>query len=195
MRASDPEASIYWLAKMLYAGEDIRFVSRRIVIAASEDVGLADSNALRVAVAAQQAVEVIGMPEARIILAHAVIYVATAPKSNRAYMAINAALDDVKNGRTLPVPKHLRDSHYKGAKQFGHGEGYLYPHDYEGGFVPQRCLDGGKQYYDPTSNGLEGRIKERLDYYRQQWEQQASNEAAPPPKTKPAKRSKNHDAE
>lgn len=195
MRASDPDAAIYWLAKMLYAGEDIRFVSRRIVIAASEDVGLADSNALRVAVAAQQAVEVIGMPEARIILAHAVIYVATAPKSNRAYMAINAALDDVKNGRTLPVPKHLRDSHYKGAKQFGHGEGYLYPHDYEGGFVPQRCLDGGKQYYDPTSNGLEGRIKERLDYYRQQWEQQASNDAAPPPKTKPAKRTKNHDAE
>lgn len=195
MRASDPDAAIYWLAKMLYAGEDIRFVSRRIVIAASEDVGLADSNALRVAVAAQQAVEVIGMPEARIILAHAVIYVATAPKSNRAYMAINAALDDVKNGRTLPVPKHLRDSHYKGAKQFGHGEGYLYPHDYEGGFVPQRCLDGGKQYYDPTTNGLEGRIKERLDYYRQQWEQQASSEAASPPKTKPAKRTKNHDAE
>ncbi len=172
MRASDPDAAIYWLAKMLHAGEDIRFIARRIVIAASEDVGMADSNALRVAVSAQQAVESIGMPEARIILAHAVIYVATAPKSNRAYMAINAALDDIRQGRTLPVPKHLRDSHYKGAKEFGHGEGYLYPHDFEGGFVPQRCLEGGRQYYDPTSNGLEGRIKERLDHWRKLWEQQ-----------------------
>lgn len=174
MRASDPDAAIYWLAKMLYAGEDIRFIARRIVIAASEDVGMADSNALRVAVAAQQAVEFIGMPEARIILGHATIYVATAPKSNRAYKAINEALEDVKNGRTLPVPKHLRDSHYQGAKQIGHGEGYLYPHDFEGGFVPQRCLEGGRQYYDPTSNGLEGRIKERLDHYRRQWEQEAA---------------------
>ncbi len=173
MRASDPDAAIYWLAKMLYAGEDIRFIARRIVIAASEDVGMADSNALRVAVAAQQAVEFIGMPEARIILGHAVIYVATAPKSNRAYVAINEAMADVKAGRTLPVPKHLRDSHYKGAKQFGNGEGYLYPHDYEGGFVPQRCLEGGRQYYEPSTNGLEGRIKERLDFYRQQWEQEA----------------------
>ncbi|HRJ07567.1 MAG TPA: replication-associated recombination protein A [Prosthecobacter sp.] len=174
MRASDPDAAVYWLAKMLHAGEDIRFIARRIVIAASEDVGLADSNALRVAVAAQQAVEVIGMPEARIILSHAVIYIATAPKSNRAYAAINAALEDVKNARTLPVPKHLRDSHYKGAKQFGHGEGYLYPHDFEGGFVPQRCLEGGRVYYEPTTNGLEGRIKERLDHYRRQWEAAAN---------------------
>lgn len=176
MRASDPDAAIYWLAKMLYAGEDIRFIARRIVIAASEDVGMADSNALRVAVAAQQAVEFIGMPEARIILGHAVIYVATAPKSNRAYLAINAALDDVKQGRTLPVPKHLRDSHYKGAKTFGHGEGYLYPHDFEGGFVPQRCLEGGRQYYEPSTNGLEARIKERLDQYRRQWEEAAEKD-------------------
>ena len=168
MRASDPDAAIYWLAKMLYAGEDIRFISRRIVIAASEDVGMADSNALRVAVAAQQAVEFIGMPEARIILAHATIYVATAPKSNKAYMAINAALDDVKNGRTLPVPMHLRDGTYKGAKSLGNGDGYLYPHDFEGGFVPQRCLPkgDGRVYYEPTANGLEGRIKERLDRLR-----------------------------
>ena len=157
---------------MLHAGEDIRFIARRIVIAASEDVGMADSNALRVAVAAQQAVESIGMPEARIILAHAVIYLATAPKSNRAYLAVDEALKDIQQGRTLPVPKHLRDSHYKGAKQFGHGEGYLYPHDFEGGFVPQRCLDGGRQYYDPTTNGLEARIKERLDHWRKQWEEQ-----------------------
>jgi len=170
MRASDPDATLYWLAKMLYAGEDIRFISRRIVIAASEDVGLADSNALRVAMAAHQAAEFIGMPEARIPLAHAAVYVATAPKSNRAYAAINAALEDIKTGRTLPVPKHLRDTHYQGAKDLGHGEGYLYPHDFEGGFVPQRCLEGGRTYYEPTSNGLEARIKERLDYWRSQWE-------------------------
>lgn len=175
MRASDPDAALYWLAKMLYAGEDIRFIARRIVIAASEDIGMADSNALRVAVAAQQAVEFIGMPEARIILAHATIYNATAPKSNRAYMAIDAALDDVKNGRTLPVPKHLRDAHHKkAAKEFGHGEGYLYPHNYEGGFVPQRCLEGGRQYYDPTANGLEARIKDRLDHWRKLWEEQGT---------------------
>ncbi len=174
MRASDPDAALYWLAKMLYAGEDIRFIARRIVIAASEDIGMADSNALRVAVAAQQAVEFIGMPEARIILAHATIYNATAPKSNRSYTAIDAALEDVKNGRTLPVPKHLRDAHHKkAAKEFGHGEGYLYPHNYEGGFVPQRCLEGGRQYYDPTANGLEARIKERLDHWRKLWEEQA----------------------
>ncbi len=171
MRASDPDAAIYWLAKMLYAGEDLRFISRRIVIAASEDVGMADSNALRVAVAAQQAVEFIGMPEARIILAHATIYVATAPKSNRAYLAIDAALEDVKHGRTLPVPKHLRDGHYKGAKTFGSGEGYQYPHDFEGGFVSQRCLPAGegRVYYDPTTHGLEARIKERLDRFREQF--------------------------
>jgi len=107
MRASDPDAALYWLAKMLYAGEDLRFIARRIVIAASEDVGMADSNALRVAIAAQQAVEFIGMPEARIPLAHATVYIATAPKSNRAYVAIDKALEDVKNGRTLPVPKRL----------------------------------------------------------------------------------------
>jgi putative ATPase len=173
MRASDPDAAIYWLAKMLYAGEDIRFIARRIVIAASEDVGMADSNALRVAIAAQQAVEFIGMPEARIVLGHATIYLATAPKSNRAYLAIDTALEDVKLGRTLPVPKHLRDGHYKGAKNLGNGIGYLYPHDFEGGFVPQRCIEGGKQYYEPTTNGLEARIKERMDYLRQQWEQVA----------------------
>ncbi len=107
-------------------------------------------------------------------LAHATIYNATAPKSNRSYTAIDAALEDVKNGRTLPVPKHLRDAHHKkAAKEFGHGEGYLYPHNYEGGFVPQRCLEGGRQYYNPTANGLEARIKERLDNWRKLWEEQA----------------------
>lgn len=174
MRASDPDAALYWLAKMLYAGEDIRFIARRIVIAASEDVGMADSNALRVAIAAQQAVEFIGMPEARIPLAHATVYLATAPKSNRAYVAIDAALEDIKNGRTLPVPKALRDGHYKGGKSLGNGVGYVYPHDYEGGFVPQRYFPEGKVYYQPTSNGLEARIKERLDHLRRQFEESQS---------------------
>lgn len=178
MRASDPDAAVYWLAKMLHAGEDIRFISRRIVIAASEDVGMADSNALRVAVAAQQAVEVIGMPEARIILAHATIYVATAPKSNRAYVAIDKALNDVQHGRTLPVPAHLKDSHYAGAKTFGHGEGYLYPHDFEEGFVPQRCLAEGRVYYEPTTHGLEARIKERLEHLRRKFEETDEGKAA-----------------
>jgi putative ATPase len=166
MRGSDPDAAVYWLAKMLYAGEDIRFIARRIVICASEDVGMADPQALTLAVAAQQAVEFIGMPEARIPLAHAAIYVATAPKSNRAYEAINAALDDVKKGVTLPVPKHLRDTHYKGSAKLGHGEGYKYAHDYEEGYVPQAYLPEGKLYYRPTENGMERRVKERLEYWR-----------------------------
>lgn len=173
MRGSDPDAALYWLAKMLYAGEDIRFIARRIVIAASEDVGLADSNALRVAVAAQQAVEFIGMPEARIPLAHATVYLATAPKSNRAYAGINAALEDVQNGRTLAVPEHLRTkSRKKLAKAGGVNDAdlqYLYAHDHEGGYIPQAYLPEGKRYYDPTENGLEGRIKERLDFWRKQF--------------------------
>lgn len=172
MRGSDPDAAIYWLAKMLYAGEDIRFIARRIVICASEDVGMADSNALTVAVAAQQAVEFIGLPEARIPLAHAAVYVATAPKSNRAYMAIDKAMEEVKQGVTLAVPKHLRDAnHKKAAKALGH-EGYKYAHNYEGGFVPQAYLPEGRIYYEPTENGLEKRIKERLEYWRAQFEKQ-----------------------
>ena len=166
MRGSDPDAVIYWLAKMLYAGEDIRFIARRIVICASEDVGMADPQALVVAVAAQQAVEFIGMPEARIPLAQAAVHVATAPKSNRAYMAIDAALEDVKKGVTLAVPRHLRDAHYKGSAKLGHGEGYKYAHDFEGGYVPQAYLPEGKVYYQPTENGQERRVKERLEYWR-----------------------------
>ena len=172
MRGSDPDAAVYWLAKMLYAGEDIRFIARRIVICASEDVGMADPQALILAVAAQQAVEFLGMPEARIPLAHAAIYVATAPKSNKAYLAVDAALADVKEGVTLPVPLHLRDAHYKGSKKLGHGEGYQYAHDYEGGYVPQAYLPEGKVYYQPTENGHERRVKERLDYWRALFEQQ-----------------------
>ena len=170
MRGSDPDATLYWLAKMLYAGEDIRFIARRIVIAASEDVGLADSNALRVAMAAQQAADFIGLPEAQIPLAHAALYIATAPKSNRCYAGLLSAQQDISQGRTLVVPKHLRDSHYKGAEQLGHGEEYLYSHNYEGGFVPQAYLPEGRSYYDPTENGQEKRIKERLAYWRSQFE-------------------------
>ena len=175
MRGCDPDATLYWLAKMIHAGEDIRFIARRIVIAASEDVGMADSNALRLAVSAQQAVEFVGMPEARIILAHAAIYIATAPKSNRAYAGINAALQDVAQGRTLAVPPHLRT---RTSKKLGTEGGaidssdtvYLYGHDYEDGFVPQAYLPEGKIYYQPSENGLEKRVKERLDHWRQQFE-------------------------
>ena len=170
MRGSDPDATLYWLAKMLYAGEDPRFIVRRIVIAASEDIGLADSNALRVAVAAQQAVDFIGMPEAQITLAHAAVYLATAPKSNRAYSGLMKAKTDIGEGRTLAVPMHLRDGHYKGAKTLGHGEGYLYSHEYEGNYVPQAYLPEGKRYYEPTQNGQEIRIAERLDYWRKAFE-------------------------
>lgn len=176
MRGCDPDATLYWLAKMLYAGEDVRFIARRIVIAASEDVGMADSNALRVAVAAQQAVEFIGMPEARISLAHAAVYIATAPKSNRAYAGINAALEDVAKGRTLAVPPHLRTKTRKkiGSESGAIEEGdanYLYGHDYEGGFVPQAYLPEGRVYYEPSENGLEKRVAERLQYWRDQFEQ------------------------
>ena len=174
MRGSDPDAAIYWLAKMIYAGEDPRFIARRVVICASEDVGLADSNALVVATAAAQAVELVGLPEAQLNLAHAVIYIATAPKSNRATMAIGAASRDVEEGRTLAVPEHLRDSHYKGAQKLGHGAGYKYSHDFEGGYVPQAYLPEGRRYYEPTEHGLEKRIRERLDYWRSQFEAEQS---------------------
>ena len=174
MRGSDPDAVLYWLAKMLYAGEDIRFIARRIVIAASEDVGMADPNALIVAVAAQQAVEFVGLPEARIPLAHAAIYVATAPKSNRAYEGFNKAMEDVKQGRTLAVPKYLRGT---GSKLLGEGAGYKYAHDFEGGYVPQAYLPEGRIYYEPTEIGFERRVKERLDYWRQVFERDKRDDA------------------
>jgi putative ATPase len=169
IRGGDPDAALYWLARMLVAGEDIRFLARRLVILASEDVGLADPTALPTAVAAQQAVELVGLPEAQIPLAHATVHLATAPKSNRAYAALLAARKDVEEGRTLAVPKALRDTHYKGAKALGH-EGYLYPHDFEGGFVPQAYLEEGRRYYHPSENGAERRIRERLDFWRAQAE-------------------------
>jgi putative ATPase len=159
-------AARYWLAKMLYAGEDIRFIARRLIICASEDVGMADSNALAVTVAAQQAVEFVGLPEAQLVLAHATVYVATAPKSNRCTVAIGKAAAEVREGRTLAIPQHLRDAHYKAAKKLGHGEGYKYSHDYEGAYVPQAYLPEGRIYYEPSENGMEKRVKERLDYWR-----------------------------
>ncbi|MBU6178871.1 MAG: replication-associated recombination protein A [Verrucomicrobia bacterium] len=176
IRGCDPDAALYWLAKMLHAGEDIRFIARRIVIAASEDVGMADSNALRVAVAAQQAVEFIGMPEARIPLAHATVYLATAPKSNRAYAAINAAMKDVAEGRTLAVPAHLRT---KSRKKIGEASGaiapgeavYLYGHDYEEGYVPQAYLPEGRTYYVPSGHGMEQRVAERLEHWKKRFEE------------------------
>lgn len=167
IRGGDPDAALYWLARMLVAGEDVRFLARRLVILASEDVGLADPTALPTAVAAQQAVELVGLPEAQIPLAHAAVHLATAPKSNRAYAALLAARKDVEEGRTLAVPKALRDTHYKGAKALGHG-GYLYPHDFEGGFVPQAYLEEGRRYYHPSENGAEKRIRERLEFWRAQ---------------------------
>jgi putative ATPase len=167
MRGSDPDAALYWLAKMIQAGEDPRFIARRIVIHAAEDVGLADPMALVLANAAFQAAEFIGWPEARIPLAEATIYIATANKSNSTVAAIDAAISDVESGRTLPVPKHLRDGSYKGAKRLGHGEGYVYPHDHPDHFVPQDYLGVEKLYYQPTDQGVEKKIKERLDKWRE----------------------------
>jgi putative ATPase len=161
MRGSDPDAAIYWLARMLEAGEDPRFIARRVAILASEDVGNADPRAISVAAACYDIVERIGMPEARITLAQAVVYMATAPKSNRSYVAINEAVADVRNGRTIPVPKHLRDGKYAGAERLGHGKGYQYAHDHAGGFVAQEYLGVDKTYYEPSDQGYEVHIARR----------------------------------
>jgi putative ATPase len=162
MRGSNPDAALYWLAKMLYAGEDPRFVARRIVICAAEDVGNADPQALVVANAALQVSEFVGMPEARIPLAQAAVYIACAPKSNASYIGIERAWKDVEEGRLLEVPEHLRDASYSGAKKFGHGQGYKYAHDYEGHYVDQEYIPAKKRYYEPTDNGYEAKIKEFL---------------------------------
>ena len=169
MRGSDPDAAVYYLARMLYAGEDIKFISRRIMICAAEDVGNADPQALTVAVSAAQAVERIGMPEAQIILSQAVTYVASAPKSNAAYMAVSKAMETVKETRTMPVPVHLQDKHYKGAEKLGHGQGYLYAHDYPNHDVKQQYLPDGledSRFYEPTENGYEKQIKEHLEFLK-----------------------------
>ena len=168
LRGSDPDAAVYYLAKMLYAGEDIKFIARRLMISASEDVGNADPNALNVAVSASLAVERIGMPEAQIILAQAATYIAGAPKSNASYNAIFAAMESVKTKKTT-VPVHLQDAHYKGAAKLGHGVGYKYAHDYPEHYVKQQYLPDEIQdstFYLPTENGYEKQIKDRLERLR-----------------------------
>jgi len=166
MRGSDPDAALYWLAKMIYAGEDPRFIARRIVICAAEDVGNADPQALVVANAALQVSEFVGMPEARIPLAQATVYIACAPKSNAAYMGIERALADVEKGRTMEVPLHLKDSHYDGQDRLGHGQGYEYAHEHEDHYVRQEYMPEAKRYYIPTVMGYEKKIKEWLEYLR-----------------------------
>jgi putative ATPase len=166
MRGSDPDAAIYWLARMLEAGEDPRFIARRVVICASEDVGNADPQALVVAAAALQAVEFVGLPECQLALSQAVTYIATAPKSNAATLAIGKAREDVRNGRALPVPEHLRDSHYGGAAKLGRGVGYEYSHDHEGGWVDQAYLPEERRYYEPVDRGHEREIRQRMDELR-----------------------------
>ena len=171
MRGSDPDAAVYYLARMLYAGEDVKFIARRIMICASEDVGNADPNALVVAVSAAQAVERIGMPESQIILSQAAAYVATAPKSNAAYMGIAKAMKTVADTRTMPVPAHLQDRHYKGAEKLGHGLGYKYAHDYPNHYVTQQYLpDGmeGMRFYEPSENGYEKKIREHMEFIKRE---------------------------
>ena len=171
MRGSDPDAAVYYLARMLYAGEDVKFIARRIMICASEDVGNADPNALVVAVSAAQAVERIGMPESQIILSQAAAYVATAPKSNAAYMGIAKAVKTVADTRTMPVPAHLQDRHYKGAEKLGHGLGYKYAHDYPNHYVTQQYLpDGveGMRFYEPSENGYEKKIREHMEFIKRE---------------------------
>lgn len=176
MRGSDPDAALYWMAKMLEAGEDPRFIARRIVICAAEDVGNAAPMALVLATAAMQVSEFVGMPEARIPLAQAVTYIACAPKSNAAYLAIDKALEDVRSGRTLPVPEYLRDASYKGAKRLGHGHGYKYAHQYADHWVDQDYIPCDRIYYEPTEQGYEKEIKARLDELRRRRKQKDTNE-------------------
>jgi putative ATPase len=169
MRGSDPDAALHYLARMIEAGEDPRFIARRVVIAASEEVGMADPQALQVAVAAMQAVQMLGMPEGRIPLAQAVVHIATAPKSNRSYRALDAALADVREGKGQGIPAHLRDAHYSGASSLGHGDGYVYAHDAPHGVATQQYLPDdlvGTEYYDPSPHGVEAGIAKRLPTLR-----------------------------
>ncbi len=165
MRGSDPDAAVYYLARMLYAGESVTFIARRIMICAAEDVGIADPQALSVAVNASLAVERIGMPEAQIILSEAAIYVACAPKSNACVRAIGEADQSVREQGNLPIPVHSQDAHYKGAARLGHGQGYLYAHDYPGHYVKQQYLPyelNGKEFYHPSGNGYEAKVREHM---------------------------------
>ncbi len=166
VRGSDPDAAIYWLARMIAGGEDPRFIARRMIILASEDIGNADPRALLMASAAMHTVETVGLPEAQITLAQVTAYLACAQKSNAAVKAIGAALKDVEEKPLLPVPKHLRDTHYEGSKELGHGEGYQYAHDHPGGFVKQDFLGEARTYYEPTDRGAEATFKAYLDKIR-----------------------------
>lgn len=169
IRGSDPDAALHYLARMIEAGEDPRFIARRVIISAAEDIGMADPHALPIAVAAAQAVQLIGMPEGRIPLAEAVVYLATAPKSNAAYAGIDEAIADVRAGRIGRVPKPMRDAHYAGAKRLGHGKGYVYPHDEPLGVAAQQYLPDelvGTEYYRPTERGLEREIAARVPKLR-----------------------------
>ena len=170
MRGGDPDASLYWLAKMIHAGEDPRFITRRVVICAAEDVGLADPMALVLAHAAHEIASFIGWPEARIPIAEAVIYIASAHKSNSAMVAIDKALEDVRSGKTIPVPVHLKDAHYPGAKRLGHGKDYQYAHAHPEHFVAQDYLGVEKQFYEPTEQGTERKIKDRVLKWRNQFQ-------------------------
>jgi putative ATPase len=167
MRGSDPDAAVYWLARMLEAGEDPRFIARRIAILASEDIGNADPNALNIAASAWLITERVGMPECQLTLAQAAIYMAAAPKSNASAMAIWTAADEVRTGRTIPVPRHLRDAHYFAAKKLGHGENYAYPHDSADGYAPQEYLGVDRVYYSPPDRGFEAEIRKRLAQLKQ----------------------------
>ena len=165
MRGGDPDAGLYWLARMLEAGEDARFIARRLVILASEDVGMADPTALVVADAASRAVEIVGLPEAALNLAQAVVHLACAPKSNRVTVALARARKDVASGAGGAVPAHLRDAHYRGAAEIGHGEGYRYPHDDPSGWVDQQYRPEGLEghvYYEPSGHGAEAEVARRL---------------------------------
>jgi putative ATPase len=167
IRGSDPDAGLYWLARMLEAGEDVRFLCRRLIILASEDVGNADPHALPLAIAAMQACEFVGLPECQLPLAQAVTYLACAPKSNASTVAIGEARRDIREGRTLPVPVHLRDQHYPGAKRLGHGQGYEYAHDAEGGVAAQDYLGVEREYYRPVPRGFEAELAQRLKAIRE----------------------------
>jgi len=166
LRGSDPDAALYWLARMLEGGEDVRFLCRRLIILASEDIGNADPAALPLAVAAMQACEFVGLPECQLSLAQAVTYLACAPKSNASTVAIGEARADVREGRLLPVPMHLRDRHYSGAKQLGHGEGYVYSHNEKEGVAAQDYLGVDRVYYRPVDRGFEADLAKRLETIR-----------------------------
>ena len=166
IRGSDPDAGIYWLARMLEGGEDVRFLARRLVILASEDIGNADPHALPLAVAAMQACEFVGLPECQLTLAQAVTYLACAPKSNAATIAIGEAREEIRAGRLLPVPRHLQDSHYMGAKRLGHGKGYEYAHNAKGGVAAQDYLGVEREFYRPTDRGFEKELSARLEQIR-----------------------------